>query len=445
MWAKRVLITGGILAAAAATRAAEFPLQWKALSAEEAMASEDAKSIMAILRKTRPKAVAKEPKATSKSPLYGLLEVDGDDAMVCRFDESKEGRGYDRLIIDFNRNGDLNDDPVAKALAKPARGPEISEPVLFGPIDLAMSKESPGWKPRYYVQAFVEGAGMGFLGIHGFMELHPGGYLETTVDLEGVKQRLAFVDSNCNARLGEKAALKCQKMGPMEMWMLAPCDGVLRDRDGSGEFDSEDFSDESELLSSLIYFGPVPYEIALAPGYKSVRIHPVEGELGELVAPAHKDICEIRLGRQVAKDKWEVIQPGLADGKFRVPAGTYRLYGCVLSGKAKDGSEVTATGLIESKADVIDVAAGGNATLACGTPVDLRLKATSRVGGILGALFGLGSLKYDFELQIVGAGGEVYNSFYQDSEENYFEPPPPQLRVSDENGVEVATGKFEFG
>jgi hypothetical protein len=46
------------------------------------------------------------------------LEGGGKLGVAFRLDEPQgKGKGYDRLILDLNRNGDLTDDPVWKAEA----------------------------------------------------------------------------------------------------------------------------------------------------------------------------------------------------------------------------------------------------------------------------------------------------------------------------------------
>ena len=44
----------------------------------------------------------------------------GPGQLLFRLDESKgNGQGYDRLIVDVNRNGDLTDDPVVSTVPQP--------------------------------------------------------------------------------------------------------------------------------------------------------------------------------------------------------------------------------------------------------------------------------------------------------------------------------------
>ena len=103
--------------------AKDFPLEFKTLNAEEAMAFPGGPGISAILRLDNPGVITKAPPAISKHPLYGELSI-RTNRLWFRIDESKgDGKGYDRLIVDLNQNGDLTDDAVFNGWSSPGKRP----------------------------------------------------------------------------------------------------------------------------------------------------------------------------------------------------------------------------------------------------------------------------------------------------------------------------------
>ena len=61
---------------------------------------------------------AKEPTYSSQKPRYAKVVVneDGSKVLTVVFDESRgTGKGYDRMYVDLNFNGDLTDDPAIKS------------------------------------------------------------------------------------------------------------------------------------------------------------------------------------------------------------------------------------------------------------------------------------------------------------------------------------------
>jgi hypothetical protein len=101
-----------LVGAALAAPAKDFPLEFKTLKPEEVKAFPGAFYTYGRLRNGRPEALKKEPKALGRQVFYGQLNEGKPNAFVFRIEESKEGKGYDRLRIDLNQNGDLTDDPV---------------------------------------------------------------------------------------------------------------------------------------------------------------------------------------------------------------------------------------------------------------------------------------------------------------------------------------------
>jgi len=445
-------------AAASWVWAAEFPLELKKMTLPDAMSCPGGGGLYGPLTVKKPPAIGKEPIARSSYPLYGLLRSSSERPIAYRLDESQgTGKGYDVVILDLNANGDLSDDPVGKAWKNPQQGQEERQSdgpaqVLFGPIEVPKDKPIGTWQPTLYAELYLfnrkmitQGGGTG--NYLGHLRVKPGCYLETTVELDGVKQKIGFLDANCNMRLGDKGAIEQRTSGNALYYFIGPCDVVLRDRNGSGGFESDEFESESDPLSSLIYFGPNPYTLTLAEDLKAVRLEPYSGPVGEMAMTGGDHVKALQLCWQGQGGTWEPVTPEVSRGKFKVPVGTYCLYACVLAGEDKDGATVLAMGLKREVKDQVTVAAGKTATLHCGTPLDLQVKAekSGPPGGLLGALItGSNTSQLRISVQTVGAGGEVYSSFAKEKT-NEGRPKPPQFKILDESGKQIASGQLEYG
>lgn len=214
-WSMRICVPALLLSGVAAL-AADYPLQVKNMSLDEARSCPGGYGGYGDLQKKMP-GVTKTPAAASKHPLFARMQSYGPASeetstaakWILYFDESKgTGKGYDRMIVDVNANGDLTDDPVVPKATQEGQENNVDN-ALFGPVEVPTSMAVGQWRPRFYVELYIYNReGLNIQGDGGQMfigrvQVRTGSYLETTVDLNGVKQRIAVVDGNCNFKLGE--------------------------------------------------------------------------------------------------------------------------------------------------------------------------------------------------------------------------------------------------
>ena len=131
-----------LLAMPGLSLATDYPLTFKTLEAQQAASFNFGTPIYSMIQTGKPAGIVKAPPAISQHPLYGTIAA-GRDQMLFRLDESKgTGQGYDRLIVDVNRNGDLTDDPVVSP-APPARG----SAVISSPQQISLWADSGAGQP----------------------------------------------------------------------------------------------------------------------------------------------------------------------------------------------------------------------------------------------------------------------------------------------------------
>src|ERR1019366_9816640 len=149
-------------------------------------------------------------------------------AFLFRLDESKgDGKGYDRLIVDMNQNGDLSDDSVAQRAVLPSDRRVVSPAqMLFGPIQAPADKAVAGGRPVYFAQVYTFNRELLTSGrpdqitpsIFGQVMLKAGWYLDTTVEINGLKQKVGVYDGDSNLRLGDVAQSQISTTRAEKYW-----------------------------------------------------------------------------------------------------------------------------------------------------------------------------------------------------------------------------------
>ena len=385
-------------------------------------------------------------------------------SLLFRLDESKgDGKGYDQLILDLNQNGDLTDDAVICPAADTERWSNFKgqELTLFGPIEVPASKTIGAWKPIYY--AVLDLRTNAILKLRnrrvtstkdylGNLRLKAGWYLETTVEMDGVKQTIAVIDNDANMRLGNPCK---PHISPDGRWFLGAADGdrLLLDKGGSGTYD------HPQSFAQILYFDAVPYKITLAADDKSIQIEPWPGPLAEVSLQPHGErVRGLALGWESSKGQWQFIDLGVAKGRIKVPPGNYGLWSISVSAKSQKAEEITASGVNMNSRKVFSVALGKTNTLLCGAPLQIRVETeltgaqpTGSSSGFWDALqkwIGQSALSESrmlrIQAEVVGAGGETYSSFILDRKGGSRQPPQPTFTITT-GGRQVASGNLEFG
>jgi RNA polymerase sigma-70 factor (ECF subfamily) len=396
-------------------------------------------------------------------PLHGTLRFGQKRAVAFCLDESNgPGAGHDRLVFDWNGNGDLTDDRVYplseelswRGLETPGGGREAL--LVFGPIEVPPSKEAERWQPIYRaeVEIFygkdkteILWAGLKCDNLNG---------LETTVEVNGVREKIWITDGNANMRLGDKRVLSVQNGPEGKSWNWSDLgDVVVRTREDLGGAGSGRLWRWGEFLSSVIYFGSNPCAMSLSEDLSGLRIEPYQGPTGELEVPNH--VASLVLVWQNAAGEWATLTLCPNGTPVKVPVGTYYLFSSYVTGKDKDGGVVAAkswTWSSDKPGNPVTVEANKTATLACGGPLavevlDRTVRDSRRVGDAVRAIQdALGSAiggtpppprHFVFDLKITGAGGEEYRREYvrrwsQGGETGIY----IRFRIFDESGMEVA-------
>jgi hypothetical protein len=437
----------------------DFPLTFRTIPAKDIMSFPGGSGTYGQASLAKPENLRKEPKAISRHPLYGVCATASGPAFLFRLDESRgDGKGYDRLIVDMNQNGDLSDDPVAQPAEWSAdRRAASLDQTLFGPIQAPADKAHADGRPVYFAQVYLFNRVLLRSGnsspevMAGQVMLKAGWYLDTTVTLDGRKQRVGVFDGDCNLHLGDVARAQIYTNREAKTWYFQGGDSFLVATNGSGTAANAVLHGEACAFGPILYLGSKAYKVELAPDCKSLRVEPYPETLAEMtLRPRGDQVRNLTLAWEQPGGRWQLIRPAVTEGKALVPPGNYRLYSCSLLGKGAPRDQVMLSGMQRVPQTPVSIVAGKANTFDCGAPLDIKVTATKARAGnplMLNEPSGSGRDSSDAVLRIsanvAGAGGEIYSTF-QKGEGFRYQPPKPTFTIA-QGGKTIANGNLEFG
>jgi hypothetical protein len=445
--------------------AIEFPLEFRTLTAQESMNLAGGYGISGRLESVKPAGLVKEPPAVSKLPLYGNLGR-STNGFLFRLDESQgNGKGYDRLIVDLNRNGDLTDDAAVSPAPQPEsagkRAADAPEIAWFGPIPAPESSSIGGHRPVYYARMYHFKRPLGSSSdknpYRGNLRLRAGWLLQTTVELRGTRRKIALVDGDSNLRLGDCSAPVLNTSS--KEWYFQGGDYFLDDLDGTGRFERSVTNDNSIPFGPILYFGAVPWKVALAAAGKSLKFEAWTNPLAELALQPHgEQVNALSLAWEASPGNWQLLSPGIEKGNARVPPGNYRLISCQLKVTTASNEVLLVGGVKYSLGDPLKVDVGAPIPFKCGAPLEMQVKCEASGTGagpassasdsfwsrLTGHIFDSPSEQRLIQAWVVGAGEERYQDFTILGKQKLRQPESPTFTITCA-GKEVASGKLEYG
>ena len=429
---KSLFLCGALLLAMPGlSTATDYPLTFKTLDGQEALSFPSGPSTYAMLQTSKPAAIVKAPPAVSQHPLYGQIAA-GSEQLLFRMDESKgTGQGYDRLIVDVNRNGDLTDDPVVSPVPPARRGGVVlvsPQQMLFGPIQAPESLKIGSDRPVFFAQVYMFTtpqmiANMAANMTIGEIMVRPGWYLQATVQVDGKQHKIGLVDADCNFKLGDPEKPVIARVGvngAETSWYFQGGDRILVDWDGPPTLQRTLLGDQSCPFGPLLYLDAKPYKATLSADCKTLSVEPWAEPMAELALQTQgEQVNNLELGWEKAPGDWVLLQPGVANGKAKVPPGNYRLYSVGLKAKTASGDSLIMSGTKRVPEGGIKAVAGESTPLKCGAPLKLELTATatsaagiSSSGSLLSGILGQAGPAQTIQATLFGAGGETYSTPY---------------------------------
>ena len=378
---KLKLILAGLLAAAVAQAQSE---QWL-----EYHTSNDGRAYHSLPLTTNPPPGIALPKLNAP-PYFARWETPMDPAggrWLC-FDRTRKSGPYDRLFIDGTGNGRLDDKTPVQARLDSYNAFFPATPVIFkgedGPITYHLV-----FRFYQYDRSPAQ------------LLASSGGWYEGMVNFGGVKKRLQLIDGNVNGTFDD-----------MEANPYAS-DRVQIDGDKVGE----------RFLGKLLEVDGKLFRIEVSRDGAFVKVQPAENvALGPVRAP--ENISEFAA---FGENGYFVRHP--EKGAFALPEGKYRMVRWTIDRKDEKGVPWTLSGYNFPDTANFEVAAGRDATLDIGEPVQAVLKADEQPNRHI-----------RFDLNFVGHQKESIEMLRAGQR-----PHGPKLALANADGSLCYTNTFEFG
>lgn len=304
------------------------------------------------------------------------------------FDRTKRSGPHNRLYIDRNGNGRLDDEKPADAVS--------------------VDSYSATFEPAKMVFKGEDGPVTYHLGLR-FMRYSdndtrllasPGCKYSGRVAFDGKKRAVTLFDGNVNGTFND------QTPNP------ADGDGIIIDGDRI----------DTRFLGTFIEVAGQLFNIEVARDGAFVKVKPAQNvTLGQLRVP--EGLSEV-----VAVGVPGHFTRKPAKGECSLPVGKYQVYGWTIDRKDQKGANWTLSGSGAGAAGSFEVKADKPTTLNIGEPIIASLTAVeSKVGAA-------------FSLKLKGSLGESVTI-----QKNHQQDRPPRLLLASVGGSFRATNSFEFG
>ena len=305
-------------------------------------------------------------------------------------DRTRKSGPYDRLFIDSNGNGRLDDKTPILA--------RIESYFSYFPPARLVFKGEDGPVTYHLVLEFYQ------------YEPNPpellaaaGGWYEGMVNFDGVKKRIQLIDGNVNGTFNDVAP------DPYDS------DRVQVEGDKTGE----------RFLGKMLEVDGKLFRIEAARDGAFVKV--------QKVPPGGITLGQVRVPENISEfaafggNGHFVRQP--VNGEFTLPAGNYRIFRWTINRKDEKGAAWTLSGYNFPKTAGFEVAADKTAVLEIGEPVQAVLKATENP-----------NRQVAFNLSFVGQQKESIEML-RDGQR----PRGPKLMLANADGTLCYTNTFEFG
>jgi len=316
-----------------------------------------------------------------------------------------------KLYLDMDDDGSVSDEKcfIAKAVRKYRFG--WFQYYMFGPCSVKPVDADSESNIRFFVKTH-QGRQLLFF---------PAGYHVGMVRLGKNFYNVGVIDGNFDGRYDKILSV------PMENSRHPGCDSFVIDRNQNGRFDSKGvYSQFSELMpfSKMVKVEDTYYSIDTASDGSSLELMKVAPEFGIL------DVG----GENIKLLLWSDAANQFLSGsvrQWRLPAGRYTALSMELNGTNSLGTRWTLTSSSQTgKLSNFEIRPGEKASIKIGPPFLIKTTAD------------WSNEKVSIGLNLEGQAGEQYSGVVM---KNGRRQPAPRLKIVDETGKLLASGKFEYG
>ena len=386
----------------------------------------------------------KLPPLASKTPLYSLVRLAGQERLMIMDRQGAKDSFYNLIYFDANGNRDLTDD-------LPLKGNVVTEGSRirskFPPIDFAATIDG---KPLVYsvipqVERFFLGSVTEFLvrvlGVdvdQPMIRLRPNCAYVGELDVEGQRFHITLGDRDVNGRFDDRLR-------------SFPSSRQDTPAEYAGDFVEIQAADDTspkllQMLGDLLVIRGTLFEVHVDVAAGKMSLLPCERAIAPVKLPGEFETLTLRTDAAIPKGVM-MYRPAQT---VPLPCAAYRLVQYDLLRKDGQGDVWTLNAKDTNECKPILVAGGQDNTMAYGEPFSPIV--TVRDGKIQRSFFWGASAKLD--LAIKGAGNEKVDEIAHVSGDrttlplsamNSRSPQAPRYKVAKPGGEVVSQGTFEYG
>jgi hypothetical protein len=408
--------------------------------------------------------IRKEPaEYHSEHPFRGVARLGTQEYGFVFDSKDAESKGYGRLYLDRNHNGDLTDDEVIEAERERDRSSSSYTYVYsyYPRVDLTIeaggTKLDYAFTPYVYVRSTDEYS-------YGSARFTSAAYREGEITLDGKKRHVVVLDHNSNGRFDDQSKILPDVMYSGGRVYAQYGDKLLVDpgKATSGYRSPYDVStsDDQHYVSKLVNVDGRFYDLEISPAGDKLSLTPSSAPIG-FVANPNERFRAIVYGDQgflklsgnkaeplplpegewkllsytIDRTGWEKPSEEVAGGENEEEPSLLQSLSTALAGPAGPQVSRPRYSILSAGATKgckpVSVRKGETVALPFGPPFKALVNAPRRTGGDTVYL----------EMSIVGSGGEVCSNLTVDGNR----PPKPEFTISKPDGEVVETGNFEWG
>ena len=304
-------------------------------------------------------------------------------------DRTQKQGPWNRLFIDSNGNGHLNDETAITAY----RTDQYS--AYFGPVKVVFEGEDG---PLTYHLNFRF---YNYNEQNRHLYVYSGGWYEGTITIAGAKKHCVLIDQNANGTFDDKA-LEAHK-----------CDRIRIGKKGGRD---------TRYVGNFIEVDGVLYQPEIARDGAYIKLTKAEDvKFGNIRLP--ETITEFSAG---GENGLFTLKPEKGTGSM--PVGRYRVNYWAIEREDERGKKWKLQSNVFSRKGDFEITADKEAELSIGEPIISTLQARKSSSG------------YSFSQNLQGRLGERI-----ELTRNGAQPPAPKLHVKDKDGTYDRTFSFEYG
>ena len=304
-------------------------------------------------------------------------------------DRTHKYGSYDRLFIDANGNGQLDDETPAA----PYRSDQYR--TSFGPVKVTFDGEDGPITYHLNLDCYVRRN-------RRQLYVRSAGWYEGAIMLDGQKKHCMLIDYNANGAFNDKSM------------NFGECDRIRIGEEGNRE---------TCFVGNYVELDGTLHAVKIARDGACVTLAKAQGvKFGTVRLP--ESVTEFAAGGENG-----LFTRKPENGLCKLPAGTYRIERWTVERQDQKGAQWKAEGRFFDEKGVFDVTETGEAELSIGEPIVCAVQAGRREPGY-----------HSFGQEMRGQLGERVALT-----RNGARPQPPKLRIKSEDGKYERTFTFEYG